>query len=79
MGQPVVRDLLGVVLKFNATKGGVVSSTNYTKPARQFINGHSNIELIGHTELPNLLNKYLGTNWPFTIDKILMREKNSTF
>lgn len=78
VGQPVVRDLYGTISKLNATKGVIVSSSDYTKPAREFIEDLHYIELIGHKELTNLLNRYLGPYWPFKLDKIFVKGESST-
>jgi hypothetical protein len=57
VGQPVVRDLFGVVMGERANKGILITTSNFTEQARQFASD-KNIELIENDTLIKLLTKY---------------------
>ena len=63
-----------MVFSEKATKGVLVTSSDFTPEARRFAKNNG-VELINHSDLTRLLNTYFGTNWPSFIDRIiLMRE-----
>jgi hypothetical protein len=57
IGEPVVRDLYGVVTAERANKGILITNSNYTNSAINFAQGKP-IELIDGLKLTNLLEKY---------------------
>lgn len=67
------RALLGVVSDEKATKGVLVSTSEFTSEARKFEKDNRRLELIGHRDLEILLNKYFGPKWPTYVDSIIAR------
>ncbi len=63
------RALIGVVGVDRATKGVVVTTSDFTPDARKFAAKTDQIELITGEELVRLLNEHLGTEWPLRIDR----------
>lgn len=57
IGEPVVRDLYGVVISNNANKGIIITNSFFTKQAVDFANG-KNIELVDGNELIKLIHNY---------------------
>ncbi|MFC5531267.1 restriction endonuclease [Cohnella yongneupensis] len=57
IGEPVIRDLYGVVLSENANKGIVITNSTFTEKAIEFAN-NKNIELIDGSLLVQLLDKH---------------------
>lgn len=74
VGSPFVRDLLGVVASAKATKGILVSTSEFTGEAKKFAEDNPSIELIGFRNLNKLLNKHLGLKWP-SLMRHIFREK----
>ncbi len=68
-----VRALLGVVSSEKATKGVLISNSEFTAPSKKFEKENRNLELIGNKELQVLLNSYFGSNWSQRIDFIISR------
>ncbi|MGI6364436.1 MAG: restriction endonuclease [Bacillota bacterium] len=56
VGEPVVRDLYGVVLSENANKGIIITNSSFTDKAIKFANG-KNIELLDGSVLNKLLSE----------------------
>jgi hypothetical protein len=54
VGQPVIRDLYGVVMSENANKGILITTSDFTEDAQTFAR-HKNIELINGTMLARLI------------------------
>jgi restriction system protein len=75
VGVTYVRELIGTITDRKATKGILVCSSTFTKPAREKANLNPSIELIDHNQLTKLLNKFLGPNWPLRIEQILRSKK----
>jgi restriction system protein len=69
-----VRNLYGVVCSEKATKGFLVSSSEFTPPAKKFVLQNPSIELIDWKDLVKLLNQNLGANWNSRIH-IIFSEK----
>ena len=67
VGEPVVRDLYGVVLSNNANKGILITNSFFTQQAKIFAEG-KNIELINGNTLNELIHKY-SLNYNATIEK----------
>lgn len=57
VGQPAIRDLYGVVMSEGANKGILITTSYFTKRAKEFVVGKP-IELIDGIMLKELLNKY---------------------
>lgn len=57
IGEPVVRDLFGVVLAQNANKGIIITNSFFSDRAKKFADG-KNIELIDGNLLNSLLKEY---------------------
>ena len=62
-------------------KAVVVTTSEFTRRARQLAARHLRIELIGKAELIRLMNEHLGANWPKHVDSIrlLKPEKGASF
>lgn len=75
VGVTHVRELIGTVADKKATKGILVCSSYFTKPAKDKAKSNPSIELINHNQLTKLLNNYLGPNWPLRIEQILRSRK----
>lgn len=63
-----VRTLLGVVSSEKATKGVLVTTSEFTVPSKNFVNENPRLEIIGKKDLHKLLNEFLGSNWPTHLD-----------
>lgn len=74
VGQPAIRDLYGASSDAKANKGVLVTTSNFTKPAKEFAS-RNNIELINGKEVNELLNTHFGTKWPLHLDYIINNEK----
>jgi hypothetical protein len=59
VGAPEIRDLYGVVTDQRANKGIIITPSDFTEQAYEFVKG-KNIELINGTVLNALVNEYLG-------------------
>lgn len=57
VGEPVIRDLYGVVMSENANKGILITTGTFTSSAINFANGKP-IELIDHDKLIQICNDY---------------------
>lgn len=58
VGEPIIRDLYGVVTNERANKGILITTGNFTNEAKKFAQG-KNLELIGNLELVKLIQKFL--------------------
>jgi restriction system protein len=67
------RALLGVVSNEKATKGVLVSTSEFTSEARKLEKDNRRLELICNKDLQILLNKYFGPKWPQYVDSIIAR------
>ncbi len=75
VGVNPVRELLWLVNERRANKGVIVCCSEFTKGA---IKEKASLELIGYSELNNLLNAYLGTYWSHRLDRIFMNRELNT-
>jgi restriction system protein len=67
-----LRELLGILSNERATKGVLVCTSEFTKPALDLAKENKRLELIGCIDLQILLNEYFGPKWPIHLDdKIL--------
>lgn len=80
IGEPVVRDLYGVVLSQNANKGIVITNSYFSEKAIKFAE-NKNIELIDGNILSDLIKKYLDfqDNDSISIDNIKDFKTNEDF
>jgi restriction system protein len=69
------RALIGVVGVDHATKGVVVTTSDFTADARKFAAKTDQIELITGVELVQMLNEHLGAEWPLQIDTLVARSR----
>lgn len=72
------RKLLGVVADKKATKGTLVTCSDFTRPAIKFSNSNPQIELINMRELTRLLNLHLGPLWTIKADRYFMNQKRKS-
>lgn len=75
------RSILGVVSSEKANKGVIVTTSRFTKGAREFALSNKRIELIKGSELVLLLNEYLGARWPLHIERLVsesLKKKNGS-
>jgi len=75
VGVSTIRDLFGSVSNDNATKGVVVSTSNFSRDAKKFAKNTARLELIDNERLQKLLNETFGPNWPYKIDSIIANKK----
>jgi restriction system protein len=68
VGVQKVRQLLGVVAHELATKGVLVTTGSFTKPARDLAASDPRLELISWQELLALLDQHLGADWGRDVD-----------
>lgn len=64
-----VRKLLGVLASTKATKGVLVTSSDFTKEAIKFAKENPSIELINHKQLSQLFNEQHGPYWIYKIER----------
>lgn len=66
-----IRSLLGVVASTKATKGVLVTSSDFTKDSINFAKENPSIELINNKDLSMLFNKQNGPYWVYKIDRYI--------
>jgi restriction system protein len=66
-----VRKLLGVVTSNKATKGVLVTSSDFTIDAIKFVNENPSLELINYKQLSTLFNEQHGPYWIYKIENII--------
>ena len=71
VGVTEIRALLGIVSNEKATKGVLVTTSEFTAPAKKFANENARLELVGQKDLQQLLNKFFGSKWPTHLDFII--------
>jgi restriction system protein len=77
IGVPIIRELAGTISNLKATKGILITTSNFTRQAILFSEMNPRIELINFQKLTFLLNMHLGSDWPNRLDH-LVREKTSS-
>jgi restriction system protein len=65
-----VRALLGIVSNEHASAGKLVTTSSFSKQARDEMKDNHRIELIDGLRLVVLLNEYLGWTWPTRLDRL---------
>ena len=78
IGVKDIRNLLGVVTHFKATKGVFVTTSKFSSEAKKFERNNPSIELINLIDLNKLLNANLGYKWIHKIDNLIMSYKMNT-
>lgn len=68
VGVKEVRALLGVVEKNQASRGILVTTSNFSKTAIKEAKETGRLELIDYNSLQLQLNQYFGPDWPIQID-----------
>lgn len=71
VGVKEVRSLLGVVERENATRGLLITTSSFTRPANSEARLTNRIELIDYDSLCSLFNESFGPNWLAEIDGIV--------
>lgn len=60
VGSPIIRDLQGATINFNADRGQIITTSDFSKPAiKTAERSPKKIDLIRFFELVNKLNEYL--------------------
>lgn len=70
--------LLGVVSDEKVNKGVVVTTSRFTKGAKNFADKNPRIELIDGNQLVLLMNEYLGGTWPSQIDRLVAESEKTS-
>lgn len=66
-----VRKLLGVLASTKATKGVLVTSSDFTKESIKFAKENPSIEIINHKQLSQLFNEQHGPYWTYKIERFI--------
>jgi restriction system protein len=74
VGVKDVRALLGIVTDERATKGCLVSSSRFTRGAKDLAARNDQLELVPRRVLVHLLNENLGSDWPTKADELVAEE-----
>jgi len=77
VGVQEVRAVYGVVDGQNATRGILITTAAFTKPAMRFARSTNRLELLDYAALNQLLNKWLGHDWPTRIDGHILDMKRA--
>jgi len=76
VGVKLVRELMGVISNEKVNKGVIVTSSSFTRGARELANENPRIELISCMKLVPLLNEFLGPKWPLNIESLVIKSLN---
>jgi restriction system protein len=71
IGVSIVSSLLGVISDEKSNKGAVVTSSRFTRGAKQFAQRNPRLELIDGDSLIPLMNEHIGPRWPLQIDRLV--------
>lgn len=71
----IVRALLGVISDEKVNKGAVVTTSRFTKGAKDFADRNPRLELISGDELIPLLNEHLGSRWSLQIERLISESR----
>jgi restriction system protein len=77
VGVTCARELLGVVSSEKVSKGVLITTSRFTKPARDFGTENPRIELIHGQGLVALLNEHLGAKWPLEIEHLVLESQQA--
>lgn len=71
VGVEIARSLLGVVSDEKVNKGVIVTTSRFTKGAKELAKRNPRLELIDGEHLIPLLNEYFGAHWPLNLESII--------
>lgn len=71
VGVKEIRALLGIVSNEKATKVVLVTTSEFTAPAKKLAKENAWLELVGQKDLQRLLNEFFGSKWPTHLDFII--------
>jgi restriction system protein len=74
VGVSALRELLGVVSAEKSNKGVLVTTSDFSRPAKAFAEANPRIELINGVELVLLLNEHDGS-WVGHLDRLIMESE----
>ena len=77
VGVGIIRSLMGVVSDEKVNKGVLVTTGEFTRYAKEFVERNPRLELITGNELVILLNEFLGYQWPIHIDRHILNSKKT--
>jgi restriction system protein len=72
-----IRELIGIIEIYNATKGIFCTSSDYTIAAKKLIEKSNRIELLNGLEIVRLCNEHLYHNWPVKIGTYYYKYKKN--
>lgn len=75
VGVEIARALLGVVSDEKVNKGVIVTTSRFTRGAKELARNNPRLELIKGSELILLLNESFGAEWPLHIDRIVLESQ----
>lgn len=75
VGVEIARALLGVIADEKVNKGTIVTTSRFTRGAKELAQNNPRLELIDGEQLVLLLNENLGTRWPLHIDLIVLESQ----
>ena len=78
VGVRTVRNLLGVVAHEISTKGVLVTTSRFTRPAREMAQRDPRLELLGWEEILPLLDEHLGADWGRNVDRLIAESMRET-
>lgn len=81
VGKKEIRELLGTVDLYRATKGVLVTTSRFTSGATEMAENNPRIELLDRKHLLQLLNEHCEGYWFTRIDKMItsLKQKNLSF
>jgi restriction system protein len=77
IGAPVVRQLLGALVRPQATRGVLVTTSRFSADAIVEAKSTARIDLVDHAELCKRFNELWGPNWPTRISSTVVSTKAS--
>ncbi|MBV9470518.1 MAG: restriction endonuclease [Abitibacteriaceae bacterium] len=75
IGVEISRALLGVVSDEKVNKGVIVTTSRFTKGAKDLAKRNPRLELIDGEHLVPLLNEHFGPRWPLHIERIVLESQ----
>ena len=70
-----MRGILGVVSSSKSTNGICVTTSDLTKPAKEFVEGNARLDFVTGKELIRMLNEHLGPSWFYEIERLVAESK----
>jgi restriction system protein len=68
VGVEIIRALNGILDHEHSVRGVVVTTTRFTRGARDFVQNHPRLNLVDGASLVPMLNEHLGLDWPRRVD-----------